>query len=80
MVIGCTGSHALTQSPPSHLVLDAFPREAKSGSRRGPMYAWGEGLYANFVQPQSNMRWEGETFDTKPTHLLELVGTKKPTG
>ena len=56
----------LTHSSPSHLVLDEFPRGAKSESRRGPMYAWGEGLYADFVQLGSETRWEGETsFATK---------------
>jgi hypothetical protein len=29
------------------------------------MYAWGEGLYADFAQLESDMRWEGETFELK---------------
>jgi len=44
------------------------------------MYAWGEGLYADFVQLKSGMRWEGKIFDIEPTELLELEETKKPTG
>jgi hypothetical protein len=33
------------------------------------MYAWGEGLYADFVQLKSGMRWEGITLDTVLTKL-----------
>jgi hypothetical protein len=43
------------------------------------MYTWGEGLYADFVQLESDMRWEGKTFRYRPENL-QVGKTKKSTG
>jgi hypothetical protein len=40
------------------------------------MYAWGEGLYADFAQLELGMRWEGKTLDTARISLSKLEQQK----